>query len=108
MFYYLDIPRLSWGFSTPNMLAAFLTILLAAVITAGDLPCLQKRFFQAGLWVLLIAGEILLGLTYSRGGYLAWITVLAVYYFIARRKKVFVCLLTFFAVPVIIPSENTH
>ena len=104
MFFYLDIPRLSWGFSTPNMLAAFLTILLAAVITAGDLPCLQKRFLQAGLWVLLIAGEILLGLTYSRGGYLAWLTVLAVYYFITRRKKVFVCLLIFFAVLVIIPA----
>ena len=76
MFFYLDIPRLSWGFSTPNMLAAFLTILL--------------------------------GLTYSRGGYLAWLTVLAVYYFIARRKKVFVCLLTFVAILAVIPAENTH
>ena len=87
MFYYLDIPRLSWGFSTPNMLAAFLTVLLAAVITAGDLPWLQKRFLQVPVWILFIAGEILLGLTYSRGGYLAWITVLAVYYFITRKKK---------------------
>lgn len=109
MFYYLGNERLQLWFTSPNICASFLsmTVLLSVGIF---LCCINRkplcfRLIAFALGCAVIAQQILLSLTYSRGGYLALCLGLAFTCFFCRKKWVLVFLL-FFMIIIVLTSHG--
>ena len=102
MFQYLGNARLQLWFTSPNICASFLSMTI--LLSAGFFLCCIDRktsLFRITASVVgcaVIAQQVLLALTYSRGGYLALCLALSFTCFFCRKKRVLVFLLSFMVI----------
>ena len=100
-FRYLENERLQLWFINPNYCAAFLCM---ALLLGIGLFCLLRAkrddlFLLIPFATAIIAGEYLLAITYSRGGYIAFAIGLTVAGILCRRKIPILFFLVFFKPP---------
>ena len=101
MFHYSGIERIQLFFDTPNLCAAFLV--MTGLIFCGIFFMLWKMKFRGKVPLCILTGLlitmtwILLGNTYSRGGYIAGGAVLLLYALLLRRPVHFAAFLYYFA-----------
>lgn len=90
MYHYLGMERLQWSFYSPNVCAAFLVVTL--LVTVGAFLFLVYRkcvWAKAGAGVFGIAALIqmlMIGATYSRGGYVAGFAALTAAAIFCRKR----------------------
>lgn len=94
MYHYLMHERWQWFFATPNMCAAFLTVCLGMLLTV--LITTKHNVLKNILLGILLFGQILLSLTYSRSGFIAWSSCLLIVYRMSCRKITIILLAAFY------------
>ena len=109
-FRYLENERLQLWFINPNYCAAFLCM---ALLLGIGLFCLLRAkrdnlFLLIPFATAIIAGEYLLAITYSRGGYIAFAIGLTVAGILCRRKIPILFLATFFLLILVIPGGSVR
>lgn len=93
MYRYLDQIRLQLWFTSPNVCATFLVMLL--LLALGLLLWLPRRRWaypvKAALWLTLALQLYALAETYSRGGIIGLLAALAYLWYLTRRRAVLLC-----------------
>jgi len=84
------------------MLAAFLILWLGLLLTV--VLTIRRNSLKVILSFILIAGQFILALTYSRGGFAAWGVCLILIYVLCRRKIIGGMLIAFILSILVIPD----
>lgn len=111
-YYFIDNPRIQLFFFSPNVCASFLLLCFFALLGAWLYFCqkftlkktIKKTIVASLLFTVIIATEILLAFTYSRGGFIALVFGISMVYFFTRNWRFAIFMVLFLLILAMIPS----